>query len=49
MDYSLLVGIHNKNIAKNAADTVDGGEPSTSNQVRILYQIFIQYVIVYFA
>uniref|UniRef100_A0A0R3RTT3 PIPK domain-containing protein n=1 Tax=Elaeophora elaphi TaxID=1147741 RepID=A0A0R3RTT3_9BILA len=32
MDYSLLVGIHNKNTAKNAADVVDGGEPSTSNQ-----------------
>ncbi|MCP9260885.1 Phosphatidylinositol 4-phosphate 5-kinase type-1 beta [Dirofilaria immitis] len=32
MDYSLLVGIHNKNSAKNAADVTDGGEPSTSNQ-----------------
>uniref|UniRef100_A0A915PT80 PIPK domain-containing protein n=1 Tax=Setaria digitata TaxID=48799 RepID=A0A915PT80_9BILA len=32
MDYSLLVGIHNKSTAKNAADAVDGGEPSTSNQ-----------------
>uniref|UniRef100_A0A1I7VMB7 Pip kinase 1, variant n=1 Tax=Loa loa TaxID=7209 RepID=A0A1I7VMB7_LOALO len=32
MDYSLLVGIHNKSTAKNAADAIDGGEPSTSNQ-----------------
>ncbi|VDK89510.1 unnamed protein product [Onchocerca ochengi] len=32
MDYSLLVGIHNKSTAKNAADVIDAGEPSTSNQ-----------------
>ncbi|VDK78763.1 unnamed protein product [Litomosoides sigmodontis] len=32
MDYSLLVGIHNKSTAKSAVDAVDGGEPSTSNQ-----------------
>ncbi|VDN94175.1 unnamed protein product [Brugia pahangi] len=32
MDYSLLVGIHNKSTAKNAVDAVDGNEPSTSNQ-----------------
>ncbi|EJW88844.1 hypothetical protein WUBG_00251 [Wuchereria bancrofti] len=32
MDYSLLVGIHNKSTAKNAVDAVDGSEPSTSNQ-----------------
>ncbi|OZC08922.1 Phosphatidylinositol-4-phosphate 5-kinase type-1 alpha family protein [Onchocerca flexuosa] len=32
MDYSLLVGIHNKNTGKNATDVIDGGEPSTSNQ-----------------
>lgn len=35
MDYSLLVGIHNKSTAKSAVDVVDGGEPSTSNQARI--------------
>ncbi|CAG9535912.1 unnamed protein product [Cercopithifilaria johnstoni] len=32
MDYSLLVGIHNKNTAKSVADAVDSSEPSTSNQ-----------------
>lgn len=35
MDYSLLVGIHNKSTAKSAADGVDGGEPSSSDQVCI--------------
>lgn len=32
MDYSLLIGIHNKTSVKNATDAVDGSEPSTSIQ-----------------
>ncbi|VDM97015.1 unnamed protein product [Thelazia callipaeda] len=33
MDYSLLIGIHNKTTARSVAEAADGGEPSTSIQV----------------